>query len=55
MKEETQQYKSNLYSVLNANIVTEQKQRDAIISMGMSACQVRCISHQCNGHYHSKH
>lgn len=41
--------------MLNANLVTEQKQKDAIVEMGMSACQVRCISHQCNGHYHSKH
>ena len=46
---------SNIIRVLNSNIITDKKQQEAIVEMGMSACQVRCISHQCNGHYHSKH
>lgn len=40
---------------LNSNRITEEKQKEAIKAMGMSACQVRCLSHQCNGHYHSRH
>lgn len=39
--------------LLNQNRITEKK--EIIKTMGLSACQVRCLSHQCNGHYHSKH
>lgn len=55
MKEEAQQYKANLYCVLNANIITERKQRDAIVSMGMSSCQVHCIAVSGMRHYSAKH
>lgn len=41
--------------ILNRNRITDDKQKEAIQAMGISACQVRCISHQCSGHYHSKH
>lgn len=44
-----------LMPILNCNHITEEKQKEAIKAMGMSACQVRCLSHQCNGHYHSRH
>lgn len=51
------QTSSNLgcISILNRNRITEEEQKETIKAMGMSACQVRCISHQCSGHYHSKH
>lgn len=41
--------------ILNRNRITEEDKKEAIKAMGLSACQVRCLSHQCNGHYHSKH
>lgn len=46
---------NNVMPILNSNRITDEKAREAIISMGLSACQVRCLSHQCSGHYHSKH
>ena len=46
---------SDLLPKLNVNRITEDKKKEAIVTMGMSACQVRCLSHGCNGHYHSKH
>lgn len=45
----------NVMPILNSNRITDEKKREAIKAMGLSACQVRCLSHQCNGHYHSKH
>ena len=45
----------NILPVLNSNRITEENKKEAIKAMGLSACQVRCISHQCSGHYHSKH
>ncbi len=45
----------DIMSILNANRIKEEKKKDMIKDMGMSACQVRCLSHQCNGHYHSRH
>ena len=32
------------YSAFNRNRITERKQKDAILAMGMSACQARCLS-----------
>lgn len=46
---------NDLLQKLNVNRITEDKKKEAIVTMGMSACQVRCLSHGCNGHYHSKH
>ena len=39
---------------LNRNRITDDKQKETIESMGLSSCQVRCISHGCHGHYHAK-
>ena len=52
-----QTYKSpcNIMSMLNYNRITDECKKETIKAMGMSACQVRCISHGCSGHYHSKH
>lgn len=46
---------NDLLQKLNVNQITEDKKKEVIVTMGMSACQVRCLSHGCNGHYHSKH
>lgn len=46
---------SDLLTKLNVNRITEDKKKEAIVTMGLSACQVRCLSHQCSGHYHSRH
>ena len=46
---------TNVMPILNSNRITEQKQKESIKAMGISSCQVRCISHGCSGHYHSKH
>ena len=46
---------NNVMPILNSNRITDEKKRDAILAMGLSACQVRCLSCQCSGHYHSKH
>ena len=45
----------NVMPILNSNRITDEKKREAIKAMGLSACQVRCISHQCSGNYQSKH
>lgn len=45
----------SVMAVLNFNRVVEDKIKEAIKAMGLGACQVRCISHQCSGHYHSRH
>ena len=45
----------DMLTKLNVNRIAEDKKKEVIVTMGMSACQVRCLSHGCNGHYHSKH
>lgn len=47
--------KKDVMPILNSNRITDEKKREAILAMGLSACQVRCLSHQCSGQYHSKH
>lgn len=47
----TQTYNSygynNTIAILNYNIITEEKKKEAIKAMGMSACQAGCMSHGC--------
>lgn len=31
-------------SVLNSNRITEEKRKEAILAMGLSACQARCLN-----------
>lgn len=41
----------NVLAVLNANMITDERQRTAMQTMGMSACQVACIGYKCcTGH-----
>lgn len=41
----------NVLAVLNANMVTDERQKTAMQTMGMSACQVACIGYKCcTGH-----
>lgn len=42
---------SNVISILNANIITEEKEKEALQTMGLSSCQVACMSYKCcTGH-----
>ena len=45
----------NLMPVLNRNKIIEWKRKEAIKAMGLSACQVGCMSRGCCTHYNSKH
>lgn len=39
------------YAILNANVVKDEKQKDVLQSMGISSCQVACMSYKCcTGH-----
>lgn len=41
----------NVLAVLNANMITDERQKTAMQTMGMSACQVACIGYKCcTGH-----
>jgi hypothetical protein len=41
----------NVLAVLNANMITDERQKAAMQTMGMSACQVACIGYKCcTGH-----
>ncbi len=42
-------------SILNRNRITEENVKEAIKAMGLSACQVGCMSRGCCTHYNSKH
>ena len=42
-------------SILNRNRMTEENVKEAIKAMGLSACQVGCMSRGCCTHYNSKH
>ena len=37
----------NVMPILNSNRITDEKKREAIKAMGMSACQARCLSCNC--------
>ena len=39
--------KNPLIPALNGNVITEDKVKEAIQAMGMSACQARCLSCSC--------
>ena len=41
--------------ILNRNRITENDKKEAIKAMGLSACQVGCMSRGCCTHYNSKH
>lgn len=38
---------SHVMAILNNNRIRDEKKREAIKAMGMSACQARCMSHGC--------
>ena len=38
---------NQVLSILNNNIIKEEKEKAAIEAMGMSACQARCLSCSC--------
>ena len=41
----------NILAILNSNIVLEENQKEAILAMGVSSCQVACMSYKCcTGH-----
>lgn len=39
--------RGQLMPILNANRITEDKKKEAIKAMGMSACQAACMSRGC--------
>ena len=39
--------KNPILSILNVNVIKEEKTKGAIQAMGMSSCQVRCLSCGC--------
>lgn len=39
--------RGQLMPILNANRITEDKKKEAITAMGMSACQAACMSRGC--------
>lgn len=39
--------KNPILPILNSNVIREEKTKEAILSMGMSSCQVRCLSCGC--------
>ena len=39
--------RGQLMPILNANRITEDKKKEAIKAMGMSACQASCMSRGC--------
>lgn len=43
-----------ILSILNNNIIREEKTREAIQTMGMSSCQARCLSCHCCSKCHGK-
>ena len=44
----------NVMPILNSNRITDEKKREAIKAMGMSACQARCLSCNCCGRHAGK-
>lgn len=39
-----QPIQNNVMPILNSNRITDEQKREAILAMGMAACQARCIS-----------
>lgn len=39
--------KNPILPILNGNVIKEEKTKEAIQAMGMSACQARCLSCSC--------
>lgn len=46
---------NELIYVLNVNRIKEEMKMEIIKAMGLSACQVGCMSRGCCTHYNSKH
>lgn len=46
---------NKLIYVLNVNRINEEMKMEIIKAMGLSACQVGCMSRGCCTHYNSKH
>ena len=41
----------NILAILNNNVVKEESQKEAMKTMGISSCQVACMSYKCcTGH-----
>lgn len=41
----------NILAILNNNIIKEERQKEALQAMGISSCQVACMSYKCcTGH-----
>ena len=41
----------NILATLNNNVIKEESQKEAILTMGLSSCQVACMSYKCcTGH-----
>lgn len=41
----------NILAILNNNVIREESQKEAIQTMGLSSCQVACMSYKCcTGH-----
>lgn len=41
----------NILATLNNNVIKEESQKEAMLMMGMSSCQVACMSYKCcTGH-----
>jgi hypothetical protein len=37
----------NILAILNNNIIKEESQKEAMQTMGISSCQVACMSYKC--------
>lgn len=46
---------NGIMPVLNSNRITESRQKEALKAMGISSCQVHCISVTGARHYSAKH
>jgi hypothetical protein len=41
----------NILAILNNNVIKEESQKEAMQTMGLSSCQVACMSYKCcTGH-----
>ncbi|MBQ2980152.1 MAG: hypothetical protein IJE18_08615 [Bacteroidaceae bacterium] len=50
----------NILAILNNNVIKEESRKEAMIAMGLSSCQVACMSYKCctghgSGGKHSRH
>lgn len=46
---------NGILPVLNSNPITESRQKEALLAMGISSCQIHCISVTGARHYSAKH